>query len=93
MKKNSTVKRILYASVFILLFFFGLQLIPYFKIDSIPIGIIVELITIPILIALPILLFIVIRNWKREKWKLRSSYAISFALLMITILLLIVVSF
>ncbi|MFK5982059.1 MAG: hypothetical protein QM499_04015 [Flavobacteriaceae bacterium] len=88
MSKN----KLLYGSVFILLYLITLQLIYFFKIDYVFIGVIVELITIPVLIAIPILLFLSLKNWKKESWNKCSSNMFSSITLVISILIILLSS-
>ncbi len=73
--------KIVFGSVLIACYFMGLQLISHFEIEAVLIGVFGELLTIPALIAIPVLLFLSVKNWKNEGWKLNSMYVISILLL------------
>lgn len=77
--------KIVFGSVLIACYFIGLQLISYFEIKAVMIGFFGELLTIPALIAIPVLLFMSVKNWKNEAWKLNSMYVVSILLLVATI--------
>jgi hypothetical protein len=77
--------KIVFGSVLIACYFIGLQLISYFEIKAILIGVFGELLTIPALIAVPVLLFLSVKNWKKETWKINSMYVVSILLLVATI--------
>jgi len=88
MSKN----KLLYGSVFILLYLITLQLIYFFKIDLVFIGVIVEIITIPVLIAIPILLFLSLKNWKKESWNKCSTNMFTSIVLIISIPIILITS-
>ncbi len=77
--------KIVFGSVLITCYFIGLQLISYFEIKAVLIGVFGELLTIPALIAVPVLLFLSVKNWKKEAWKINSMYVVSILLLVATI--------
>jgi len=77
--------KIVFGSVLIACYFIGLQLIFFFEIKAVLIGVFGELLTIPALIAIPVLLFLSVKYWKNEGWKSNSMYVVSILLLVATV--------
>jgi len=83
-------RKIVFGSVLILGYFISLQLLSYFDIKVVIIGVFVELLTIPFLLGIPVLLFLSIKFWKKENWILKSSYVISVIALLISIIIVLI---
>jgi len=81
--------KVVFGSVLIFCYFIALQLISHFEIEAVLIGVFGELLTIPALFAIPVLLFLSVKNWKKEGWKPNSMYVVSMLLLLVTIVMLV----
>jgi len=89
MKNLFSNKIILYGSIISLIYFISLKLISDFNITHTLIGVFGELLTIPFIILTIVFTIMSILNWKKEKFKLNSTYFISLIFTVLTIALVI----
>lgn len=90
LKKIPTDKFIIIGSFICFIYFISLVLLSHYKVQITILGVFIELLTIPLILLLIFLTFISIYKIIKAKFNIKSSYYISFLLLLLTIIILIV---
>jgi hypothetical protein len=90
MTANRNDRVLFILSIICFFFFCCLYFLNYYKIDVVIIGVLRELLTIPALLAIPVLLFLSFRSLYRSHWKFQSYAAYSVGILLITLIGLII---
>ena len=88
LKKTPADKIILISSVICFIYFVSLITLSHYEVQIEIVGVFVELLTIPFVILLLLLVFLSIKNSVKTKFSIKSSYFISFLLLVLTIIIL-----
>ena len=87
-RKIPTDKFILIGSFICFIYFLSLVMLSHYKVQITILGVFIELLTIPLILLLIFLTFISIKNSIQTQFNIKSSYYISFLLLLITIIIL-----